>query len=405
MDVVLTQHPVGQGGMMSGRLTVPGGRFLWIYDCGSNQTAALDREIDAIAHEGHVDGLFLSHLDSDHVNGVEHLLSSMPVREVVLPYLDTIDRLVAAAHDIASGTSTNAFLAFLSNPAGWLGDRGVQRVTYIRPRSEDEGSDGPPLREGDGGGEGELRVDWSHPAQEPPKDAPHHDPSHPGPAVRYLPSDANLQMWAASRPLDWLLVPYTHRPPGETLDAFEQALTEAFDGRHRDPGFLAVLLRDEQTRKRIRDCYDRIHSDHNLVSMALYSGPLRCDRWSNDAIWSMGGYQWESRTNHSRPIGWLGTGDMHLDVARRRKAFLDHYRALLDQVNVFALPHHGSDRNFDPALPAALPNASQFVAAAGPNRYDHPGKIATQTIEATGKAFVRVSDRPDSGLAWRHRFP
>lgn len=49
MEVVLPQHPVGQGSMMSSRLSVPGGRFLWIYDCGSNQAAALDREIDTIA--------------------------------------------------------------------------------------------------------------------------------------------------------------------------------------------------------------------------------------------------------------------------------------------------------------------------------------------------------------------
>ena len=405
MEVVLTQHPVGQGGMMSGQLSVPGDRFLWIYDCGSNQTAALDREIDTIAKQGPVDCLFLSHLDSDHVNGIEHLLSSTPVREVVLPYLNTVDRLVAAAHDIATGASTDTFLAFLSNAAGWLGDRGVERVTYIRARSDDEGSDGPPLRDGDGGGEGELRAEWSHPFEKPPKDATPHDSSAPGPTVQYLPSDANLQMWAASRPLDWLLVPYAHRPSVETLKAFEQALEDAFKGRHKDPAFLSALLRDASTRDQLRTCYRTIWSDHNLVSMALYSGPLRSDRWSNDWMCSVDGYQWESRTIRYQPIGWLGTGDMHLDVARRRDAFLTHYRAVLDQVNVFGLPHHGSDQNFDASLPSALPCAGQFVAAAGPNSYGHPGKATAQAIKACGRMFITVSEQAGSGLEWRHSFP
>ncbi len=97
MDITLTQHPVGQGGMMSGLLTTSSSQFHWVYDCGSNQTGDLNREIDVVAAKGDMDFLFLSHLDSDHISGIDRLLSKTHVREVVLPYLNEIDRLVAAA--------------------------------------------------------------------------------------------------------------------------------------------------------------------------------------------------------------------------------------------------------------------------------------------------------------------
>lgn len=143
----MTQHPVGQGGMMSGMVAIPGGRFYWVYDCGSNQTEALNREIALVAARGEVDCLFLSHLDSDHVNGIDRLLMATRVKEVVLPYLNELDRLITAAHDDTTGALTGGFLAFLSDIEGWFGTRGVERVTYIMPRDDDDvdGGDGPDL--------------------------------------------------------------------------------------------------------------------------------------------------------------------------------------------------------------------------------------------------------------------
>jgi beta-lactamase superfamily II metal-dependent hydrolase len=93
---------------------------------------------------------------------------------------------------------------------------------------------------------------------------------------------------------------------------------------------------------------------------------------------------------------------MHLNVGRRWKAFQAHYRQLLEQVNVFTLPHHGSEHNFTPQLPHAVPNALQFVAAAGRNSYGHPSDSVTRAIHASGKEFVRVSEKAKTALEWRH---
>ena len=72
-EVTLVQHPVGQGGMMSGRLEVTDGVYRWIYDCGSDQRPCLDREIAVVSSQGHLDRLFISHIDNDYVEGVDRL--------------------------------------------------------------------------------------------------------------------------------------------------------------------------------------------------------------------------------------------------------------------------------------------------------------------------------------------
>jgi beta-lactamase superfamily II metal-dependent hydrolase len=101
-------------------------------------------------------------------------------------------------------------------------------------------------------------------------------------------------------------------------------------------------------------------------------------------------------------VGWLGTGDMHLNVGMRRKAFLNHYRQLLDQVNVFGLPHHGSHRNFHPSLPDEMPNLTQCVAAAGPNGYGHPHADVVDIVNSSGRQFIQADNTGQTALRWRH---
>ena len=203
-NVGLTQHAVGQGGMMSGLLEIPGGHFHWVYDCGSNQSEALNREIAIVTARGDVDCLLLSHLDSDHVIGIDRLLMATHVKEVVLPYLNDLDRVIAAAHDNATGTLTGGFLTFLSDIEGWFGERGVERVTYIRPRDdtdEDEGG-GPELPRLDGGGgEGEVITKWWGPrGDDPSLPAGQGNALGAAPVVEYLETTASFALVCVGPP-------------------------------------------------------------------------------------------------------------------------------------------------------------------------------------------------------------
>ena len=383
---------------MSGLLNIPGGQFHWVYDCGSNQTEPLNREIAVVTAHGAVDCLFLSHLDSDHVSGIDRLLMATSVKEVVLPYLNDLDRLIAAAHDDAAGTLSGELLNFLADIEGWFGSRGVERVTFIMPR-DDDGDDGggPELPRLDGGDEGPIRTKWWHHDQEPSASSVNGTARSKGPAVQKLETGASLHLLPASGALDWLLLPYAHRPSDAKLLAFRKALFRKFGPKYLSR--LGAMLSDSEVRERIRECYDLIWSDHNLVSMALYAGPTDSGRWGGECLHPPG---WWRDTN-ARAIGWLGTGDMHLNGMRRRQTMAKYYQSVLDQVNVFGLPHHGSHRNFHASLPTMMPNLTQCVAAAGPNGYGHPNEAVRHVVQSSGCEFVHVTDRGRSILQWRHR--
>lgn len=405
VEAILTQHPVGQGGMMSGLLTIPGGRLHWVYDCGSNQKDALAREIANIVAVGDVDCLFLSHLDSDHVNGIDQLLASVSVQEVVLPYLNNVDRFLLAARDAKNGTLTGTTLAMLADIPAWFGERGVERVTFVDPHEDGDGGEGPgpDLPEGggdiDGGREGQIRAKWSRSGDDLNQGTKHPTRSR-GPIAQRMDMRATMALLPSyGPPLDWVLAPFAHRPSDDKFADFKAALLNAFGRDALNDGFWLSALTDLDKRKKLRDCYDVIWSDHNLVSMALYTGPIRADGWV------------EHQILHSRArfhgayfseVGWLGTGDMHLDVKVRRTSFLRHYDRLLPRVNVFGLPHHGSYLNFDSSLPSVVPSASQFVAASGPNSYDHPSKLVKRAVRYSGRKFVHVNHHTDKKLQWRH---
>jgi hypothetical protein len=403
LSATMTQHPVGQGGMMSGLLVIPGGRFHWVYDCGSNQKDALTREIAEVAADGEIDCLLLSHLDSDHVNGIDQLLGNARVREVVLPYLNNIDRFLLAARDAANGALSGTSVAMLADIPGWFGARGVERVTFIEPSSDDDDGEvpGPDLPDGgmDGGYEGTIRAKWSRAAR-----AEAREPGIAqalGPQVQHLQTQATMQFLPSyGPPLDWVLAPFAHRPSLKQMRAFEDALLAAFGRNELGDNFWLVVLGDATKRRKLRDCYDVIWSDHNLVSMALYAGPVQAAALSGPHVHRSP--RWHPQQFRGE-VGWLGTGDMHLDVQVRRKRFLSHYDALLPRVNVFGLPHHGSRLNYDHTLPHAMPNACQFVAAAGPNNYDHPSTSVKQSVRTAGRQFVRVNEKARATLQWRHQ--
>ena len=397
IDVTLTQHPVGQGGMMSGLLEIPGGRFHWVYDCGSSQTESLKREIALVAARGDVDCLFLSHLDSDHVNGIDRLLLATNVEEVVLPYLNDLDRLIAAAHDAASGALAGEFLTFLSDMEGWFGARGVERVTFITPRDDDGGDGGgPEVPRLDGGGDGPIRAKWVHQSREIPIDPANVSGTGKQVTTQRFEMIASLHLSASAGMLDWLLLPYAHRPSDAKLLAFRRAMFRKFGPKYATR--LKAMLTDATVREKVRECYDLIWSDHNLVSMALYAGPRDSSSWSGECLQPPGWW----RDGFTRAVGWLGTGDMHLNVASRRRAMTKHYYSVLDQVNVFVLPHHGSYRNFHPSLSTMMPRLTQAVAAAGPNGYGHPSDSVRQVIQSSGREFIQVSEKGRSVLQWRH---
>src|SRR5215475_7403911 len=98
MRVAREHWAVGQGLFTSGEINVaPRGRPVpkslnYVYDCGARNhragsplLAAMNTYIDQASE---IDALFVSHLDEDHVVGLDRLLEFITVDTVYLPYVD-----------------------------------------------------------------------------------------------------------------------------------------------------------------------------------------------------------------------------------------------------------------------------------------------------------------------------
>src|SRR5579871_5967577 len=79
------QHPVGQGFFHTAKLEVGGTHFEYVYDCGAVHNAPLTDEVRVYADRSPdgIDVLFVSHLDKDHVSGLDNLLPLIRADTVV----------------------------------------------------------------------------------------------------------------------------------------------------------------------------------------------------------------------------------------------------------------------------------------------------------------------------------
>lgn len=405
MKVTMTQHPVGQGGMFCGMFEAGPQKTRWIYDCGSNQRDALQREINKVADDDRADFLFLSHFDSDHISGVDNLLEHVQVREVILPYLNSDTLLVALGRDMSSGKLTGTFIEAASDLAGWFGRRGVETITLIGG-PDDDGDDDDfrvpelPLEPSDAESspKAEIKPKWIEPAGKTAQLelSDHHPSSTVGPRARQRRVDLGSFIRfedVGGSALNWTLIPYVHAPSKRKMAAFKKQISEKFASalNLRD---VADLARQPDKREIIRDCYDALWQDHNLISMTLYSGPIQGTR--------------PGRVSHSNKrasrgfsihTGWMLTGDAQLRGVRRRRKFQAFYQPITPYVGVCMLPHHGSIHNHSDQFLESFPNLQIAYAAAGPNKYGHPSADVIDAVWANSPTvFHSVSDSRSSKL-------
>lgn len=350
MSVRIIQHPVGQGGFLSGRIKLSNAQFGWAYDCGSNQPDPLLREIDRASNDGPLDLLFISHLHSDHVNGIDKLLAKVQVKEVVLPHLNQRELVLLFAADMARGSPSATFSNFLSDIGAWFANRGVSVVTFVRGQGDDDGPDGPPDILGPSpDGVEQLSFKWSRP--------PIPFRSIGRTTLTRVSHQANISVRGNGSPINWLFLPHVHPAPTSRLNAFYKQV-KARLGATNSISEIADQCRTPTGRETLIDCYNELWVDHNLVSLSLFAGPA-----------SLNGPHISSS---GTPFGWISTGDSNLLTQSRRHAWLDHYSSVVDRANVLVVPHHGARSNFHGELLSRLPNLRVAAVPYGRNTYGHP---------------------------------
>ncbi len=426
-------RPVGQGCFYTGAIGDDPEpwhrRFRFVYDCGSSTSKAVVEAACTNFSEGcsgaPLHALVISHLDADHVNGVDTLISLMsPTQKVFLPYLSPVERFLSA---LKFSSENPSYYEFLSDPVYFLESRGVKEVIFVTGGGADDNSEGnePPP--------------YSDEPKSPPDKPPELSLLNAEPdqvaAAEYAKDQSASQMKpffmthrkSVSLPYLWRFRFFNRREIGVSLDTFAKceaflAGTPVTDEEKMLHGFLthvkAVLggftvkkivdaITNERTRKELKSAYSRIQSAHNEVSLVLWHGPvLHGVRTSRTAVQGPQAVKlglvdyWANfrRTLQGRG-GTMLTGDIAVkgDTAIR---FANHYRNELPQTGIFYMPHHGSGHNW--VLDRTwLGNGTCCVASAGiQNSYGHPDPFLVDDVQAVLHCPVFWSNESNVVESW-----
>lgn len=392
------QYGVGHGGFHVGLITrlsrtrVPE-LFSYIYDVGARPSVAalrdgVDRAVELLDDRGvtAVDRVILSHLDVDHVNGLDYLLSTlrgrnMSVRTLGMPWLNVYRQL-----QLINRYSPNTFIGkFSRNPIGALSEYDVENIGFADAADGGDGDIASGVGDGGAGvgpapgaGSGALVAST---------------------VLSQVPLDA-----APFRSRDWVL---RFHAPTVSRSAYayflRQLLTKVNQASvaNLDLEDIAINYRREY-KAAMLDAANRFNEPWfdtllNSSSISMYSGPSSGSAAlaapstlmaRNVRLFSALGRRRGVVLDDVAP-GWIHTGDSPLSVPQIYRQFENAFASHFDAVGVVNLPHHGSEvsyqRQMSVALSASLALSSNGTYASGLRAHRLP---ATRVIADAANVHV-----------------
>ena len=439
MRVIMKQHSVGQGGFFTGKIAyqacenIDSGNkgtskrrrnsktkkhdsaFRFVYDCGSRNETALEKEINNVFDENEtIDLLFISHFDYDHVNGIKHLLNQCHVEAVALPYLEDCEKILFTAKSIQGANSVQSKFAV---ELIWDAERllketgnGIKKLIRIRYRNEGEADLTKKEPTDDLKFDNLKDIFEEHNIENDRWEKRKHlqiktsyrkatrKPKSKKVKVYDVTADqAESMIWYIDDMLTkkrFLLIPHVHPYCSVCLKEFSSDLKETIKRHYKNSSTNSQPLVDygkyiidniecKKFRTKLKKKYNTICPDHNLISMTLYAGPEELDTkffLTGRSVFHCiqnGGFLLTGDASfsdsHNFKVGICGRCGIGFSDERRRDRFLEKYRECRDLVGAFMVPHHGSNYNFDFSAIEPFTELVTSYAAVGPNEYNHPG--------------------------------
>ena len=370
MQLIRTIHPVGQGAFYSERFIddLRNQLALVVYDCGSLNPNILKREVSSYFNQiKEIDILFISHFDSDHVNGIQMMLSAgVHIKTVVVPLLSASQKWF---YVYLLGENSLA----VTNPLAFFN---ADRVIEIEPVNIQgfQGFNSNPNQE-------TIMVDSLG-------NGSYNRPSNTPIGLSKLPF--------------WLYRPFNF-DEAKRINLLKNALREMKIDipSLQCPSFINTM------RSTINNAYKKICNDgSNCTSLIVYSGP----NYNGRIFMSI----WQSPKFHIRvfpfrsaspiPSGCLYFGDTDLNQysssGRDILTVLDQFpENIKEQIGSIQLPHHGSGRNYNNLLSSLFNKTELFFASFNSsNIFGHPSAYIVEDLFAQRRLFLGVTEKRDSLL-------
>lgn len=355
--------PVGQGAFYAERFELDSDRVNVIYDCGSSTGIHIvEQAIRNHFYQGEeVNGVFISHFDADHTNGLPYLLKYCHVKNLFFPLITKELQEFVSLDDLIHPSQNRAFLsAFVKDPLGALEALDLDYHPALYQIQENGEYDDSRSRR--------IDVDAiSVPSGE--------NVSH----ILFSPRHKNP---------DWLYIPFNFREIAR-IKAFKAAMQSQLGCIYSCADLLDLLDRGVLTIDDIKQVYKTVPGSLNTNSMTVLSAspdssimqslskfPLPkgyCPHCSNGCtpcipcIWKF-------------PNGCLYTGDYDAKGPQKWNELYSAYRKYDAFIGCVQIPHHGSKHNYNPQLLGVGHCLFYIISAGSKHRPRHPHSSVVRDI-------------------------
>lgn len=408
VNVIRQFHPIGQGAFYTEHMNYHNQRFNVIYDCGSTTSVKLvNDQIEKTFDQGEtIHALFISHLDKDHINGIESLIKYCNVERIFFPLISNLNKLLLLKEFNEEGFEDNFTYKFINNPKRAIAD--IENGETRKPQLIAIKAVSPDI---DNNSNNVFNLDDNSQTS-----------SEEEPFDLSIPSGSIIKKTSLPKfHGEWVYVPFNfdqNKRKEELKTILSKSGITVINEEFIQNG---KTLSPTDAIKLTKDAYNLIPGKRNGNSMTVFSGLSNTNssvngiiyfhkldkrfskRWldyllndfvdSYDIIYNIHrrllvSFMFE---NMNRGSGCLYTGDYDASSDANFDALKNHYKNYWSTITCFQVPHHGSKKNFNTGF--VEQNKVYFVSAGMHNRYGHPSAELIKYIhKKRGYPFIITED-------------
>ena len=338
--------PVGQGAFYVEKFK--NGKNI-VYDCGSiSNRKKIPKLIEKYFGKNEdIEALFISHLDKDHMNGVEELLKKCEVKRICFPLITEEMKLalkIKVMIEEAMGNSYSKFMKeFVEDPEAAIKKiKEDIKIKLIEILPNDE--------------ENNKKNDNEDTKNQKIKRIKKKSGEDIAEEIEGLEHSCNENKWE--------LIPYNFKKETR-INEFEKKLEKEFGKKISLKEVEKIWKENEDNREKIKKVYESLKGDLNTNSMTLFSGVRQV------------GKQMQYDSSYVK-VGCLYTGDYEAKGKNKWKTLEEAYTEYWKWIGMIQVPHHGSIRNCNDALISK--KAVYFLSAGEKNTYKHPSQNVVRGI-------------------------
>ena len=333
--------PVGQGAFYVEKFE---NKKNIIYDCGSmdNKNKISNLIENCFERNEIIEAIFISHLDEDHMNGVEELLKKCEVKRICFPLITEEMKLILKIKimiEEAIGSSYSEFVKeFIENPE--------EAIKKIIEKKKIELIEILPMGE-----ENKKEIDKEIIKNNKIKRIEKKSGEDIAQEIKGLEYNGNK----------WELIPYNFKQETR-INEFKKNLKKEFKDEISLEKVEEIWKNNkDNSKEKIKKAYKNIKGSLNTNSMTLFSGIIQDEK----------SYYNTSISNYIyAKVGCLYTGDYEAKGKNKWETLEKAYQNYWKWIGFIQVPHHGSSHNCNDNL--ITKNAIYFISVGKKNRYKHP---------------------------------